>query len=307
MKETKAQRRKNIIPKNNNGITLIALVITIIVMLILVAVTISMAVNGGLFGYAGKAAGETKNELNKEQQIANRGIEVDGKWYNSIDEYLNKDKEQTPPAETISKEKSYVGCYADVDGNGTVDGVIYADLAIGGNGIWNPSGYDTEPSYSYEAVAASELKDYYVSGTADGDFGNGVEVLTATGEGKDRFYVMALEDLTTPEYTTFYWYYNAAGKISDYETATSTEFGTGKANTAKIKGYWDTQTYGEQNPRDLWAQIDITSGWFLPSYEEWVAFLSVFNVSYDDYDFTTYPSCHKEFRIKRRLLYFFTL
>ena len=34
------------------GITLIALVITIIVMLILVAVTISMALNGGLFGYA---------------------------------------------------------------------------------------------------------------------------------------------------------------------------------------------------------------------------------------------------------------
>ena len=41
--------------KTQKGITLIALVITIIVMLILVAVTISMAINGGLFEKAGKA------------------------------------------------------------------------------------------------------------------------------------------------------------------------------------------------------------------------------------------------------------
>ena len=79
----------------NKGITLIALVITIIVMLILVGVTISMAVNGGLFDYAGKATGETKNALNAEGQLAEGGIEVDGVWYNSIDEYLNKDKVKT--------------------------------------------------------------------------------------------------------------------------------------------------------------------------------------------------------------------
>ena len=35
--------------KNQKGITLIALIITIIVMLILVAVTISVVLNGGLF------------------------------------------------------------------------------------------------------------------------------------------------------------------------------------------------------------------------------------------------------------------
>ena len=34
--------------KNNNGITLIALIITIIVMLILVAVTVNVAIQGGL-------------------------------------------------------------------------------------------------------------------------------------------------------------------------------------------------------------------------------------------------------------------
>ena len=40
-------------------------------MLILVAVTISMAVNGGLFGYAGNAARETEIEKNKETRLAN--------------------------------------------------------------------------------------------------------------------------------------------------------------------------------------------------------------------------------------------
>ena len=59
--------------KNNKGITLIALVITIIVMLILVSVTINMAVNGGLFEYAGRAAAET--EAAKEQEKAILDVE----------------------------------------------------------------------------------------------------------------------------------------------------------------------------------------------------------------------------------------
>ena len=59
--------------KKNKGITLIALVITIIVMLILVAVTINIAVNGGLFGYAGNAVKET--ELAKQKEIGLADLE----------------------------------------------------------------------------------------------------------------------------------------------------------------------------------------------------------------------------------------
>ena len=90
----------------NKGITLIALVITIIVMLILVGVTISMAVNGGLFDYAGKASGQTKNALNVEGQLANGGIEVDGQWYNSIDEYLIASGNKETPEEIHSWTRS---------------------------------------------------------------------------------------------------------------------------------------------------------------------------------------------------------
>ena len=74
--------------KTQKGITLIALVITIIVMLILVAVTISMAINGGLFEKAGKATGDTKNAMNAEQTLANGGIIIGDTRYNSIEDYL---------------------------------------------------------------------------------------------------------------------------------------------------------------------------------------------------------------------------
>ena len=281
MKETKDLR-------TNEGITLIALVITIIVMLILVGVTISMAVNGGLFNYAGKASGETKNALSAEGQLADGGIEVDGVWYNSIDEYLET-KNGGEAVETISKETEYVGCYADVDGDGTVDGVIYADLAFSKSGNWNSE------SYSYEATPAEELKDYYVSGTYDGDFnkeGEPKDVLTATGTGNDRFYVMALEDFTE-EGDLYCWYYS----LWDYVPASGSElttvgtsqyFGSGKANTVAMIEKWNTSEYGTQNGhatyKDVWGSIQNSeeyeivesendSGkWFVPSKDEWSAF-----------------------------------
>lgn len=53
--------------RQEKGITLIALVITIIVMLILVGVTITIAVNGGLFDYAKHAA--TKTNEAKEYEL----------------------------------------------------------------------------------------------------------------------------------------------------------------------------------------------------------------------------------------------
>ncbi len=52
--------------KNQKGITLVALIITIIVMLILVAVTISVALNGGIFTKAREANLGTKVAQVKE-------------------------------------------------------------------------------------------------------------------------------------------------------------------------------------------------------------------------------------------------
>ena len=52
--------------KENKGITLIALIITIIVMMILVAVSVTVALDGGLFGTAKDAASKTQIEAEKE-------------------------------------------------------------------------------------------------------------------------------------------------------------------------------------------------------------------------------------------------
>lgn len=68
--------------KKDNGITLIALVITIIVMLILVVVTIRIATDGKLFDYAGEAAKKTQEEVAKEKELSN-GI-IDGQSIENI-------------------------------------------------------------------------------------------------------------------------------------------------------------------------------------------------------------------------------
>lgn len=74
--------------KNQKGITLVALIITIIVMLILVAVSITIALNGGLFDTTKKAAGDTKNAINEEGSLSNGKVNIDGNEYN-ITEYAN--------------------------------------------------------------------------------------------------------------------------------------------------------------------------------------------------------------------------
>ena len=283
--------------KKNKGITLIALVITIIVMLILVVVTIRISTKGGLFDYAGRAARETKDAIADEKDIADGKITIGGVKYNSIDEYLAKYK-----TEPIPTTESYVGYYADINDDGTVDGVIYADLAFDANGTWSSKNSST---FSYKA--SSNLKNYTISTkTYEGQTTAGTytakgfgekSVLVPNGEtGNDRFYVMALENFTDGTNTTFYWYYNAHGNMSDYATATSTAFGTGKANTLKMIEYWNAETpYGTQNTRDLWGVIqnsenyDIVESvndskkWFVPSKDEWSAFGSNLGITSDDY------------------------
>ena len=73
-KEKRKMKNKEL--KSRKGITLIALIITIIVMLILVAVTITMAINGGLFEYAGRAGRDTNNAIKAEQKLADGKIKI---------------------------------------------------------------------------------------------------------------------------------------------------------------------------------------------------------------------------------------
>ena len=83
--------------KRQNGITLIALIITIIVMLILVGVSVTVALNGGLFTTAKNAVDRTGEEKDREMVLSEGQIEIGGKIYNSYQDYLDKEPESNAP------------------------------------------------------------------------------------------------------------------------------------------------------------------------------------------------------------------
>ena len=109
------------------------------------------------------------------------------------------------------KENSGVGYYADTDGDGTPDGVIFEDFKNGGRDSWG--------SVSYIVPTVTGLKEYYISQTNyKGPFGT-KDVLTATGSGNARFYVMALSDYNNSATYTF----NYAKGITSGEWRVSTK------------------------------------------------------------------------------------
>ena len=87
----KRERNNKYRNKNQQGITLIALIITIIIMLILVAVTIDVVVDGKLFDTAKDAVGQTNNKVGEEQ---NRVDELMGELENV---YTEPDDGEDPP------------------------------------------------------------------------------------------------------------------------------------------------------------------------------------------------------------------
>lgn len=77
--------------KEQKGITLVALVITIIVMIILVGVSITVALKGGLFEAATNAVGDTANARNAELNLSDGQVIVNNEVKNVMDYYGNKD------------------------------------------------------------------------------------------------------------------------------------------------------------------------------------------------------------------------
>ena len=189
---------------------------------------------------------------------------------------------QKPTEPVISTETSCVGYYADIDGDGTVDGVIYADLAQGNTKGEQWANYVGK--YSIPKIT-SNLRKYYISQESyEGDFeSNPVVTATGTGGTTNRFYVMALSNIDENTYT---WYKNAYGNINDYSTTTSEDFGKGKDNTTTIMKKWKTNEYGEQTLTDLWGRIqtEVEKGWFVPSRAEWSAFANELGIDKFNYN-----------------------
>ena len=176
--------------------------------------------------------------------------------------------------------------YADLTGDGTVDGVIYADLAVGGSGVWNG---DSTSNYSYEAETG--LKEYYIiKEEYTDDFGTGKVIAPKKGtSGKDRFYVMALDDIN-PE-TRYCWYDAAYGKLDKTVATNYNDFGEGRTNTEYVMEKWNDESlpWGNHNDNgtylDMWGVIEeqFNDGWFVPSKSEWSAFGDKFKITSSTY------------------------
>lgn len=232
--------------------------------------------------------GMSNKVINTEKQVNKIQEEYSSKDENEFDEEYEKAANTTKSY--VETTKSYVGYYADIEADGTVDGVIYADLAKGDNveKKWNNN---SNSNYTIPTVTEG-LKDYYISKTnykANEGFGT-KDVISPTGTGKDRFYIMALTDIDGKRNGTYYDWYNAAyGQMSDYATTTSGDFGKGKSNTATMISKWNAKAYGAQNKcsthKDMWGQIQekVKNGWFLPSRAELAAFGGELGITSSNY------------------------
>jgi len=74
--------------KQNKGITLIALIITIVVMLILVGIVVSTTINSNLINKVKRAKGEWERAEGEDSNIA--GVTIDGKYYGSLQDYVTQ-------------------------------------------------------------------------------------------------------------------------------------------------------------------------------------------------------------------------
>ena len=328
--KTNQKMKHKKVQTKNKGITLIALVITIIVILILAGVSINMLLgDNGLLTKAQEAADantkagaqdkvatevlasyDNDGKLNAQTLVENlkaRGFEVTdgGKSKENfpvtvtVDGYTFTIGSSGNPLtiESIVSEENQVGSYADVNGDGIPDGIIYADLKAGkkGDGQWFGYGDDF---VNYTIPIESNVKDYcIIKNEYNGKFGNKPVIELKGGEGKERFYVMALEDLDSNGH---YWYYNADDYgMSDYSSTTSESFGSGKQNTKNMleeyeqEGYGDPSPYNEGPHADLWSLASlkqkISEGWFVPSTGEWAAFggeiAEIVGINSDDYNY----------------------
>ena len=106
---------------------------------------------------------------------------------------------------------------------------------------------------------------------------------------------MALEDFNDGNEPYYCWYAGAYGNMTDYATATSEDFGSGRANTIAMIANWNQGAnggYGAQDEgayKDMWGVIQTEAGnienptWFVPSRAEWSAFASNLNITADNY------------------------
>ena len=106
--------------------------------------------------------------------------------------------------------------------------------------------------------------------------------------GNDRFYVMALSDISTDRYD---FHRGLAQKlllntVVSAVGETENDFGLGKSNSEKLETYYEDHDdkdldYAERGHMDTWGQIK--EGWFVASKSEWSAFADNLKITSSNY------------------------
>ncbi|CDD27211.1 putative uncharacterized protein [Clostridium sp. CAG:452] len=166
-----------------------ALVITIIVMLILVGVTVTVAINGGLFDQAKKAAKGYQQEALNE---ANETVVVDGVEYASVEDYMNGNRVYKPDGWIMAWTCSDGGTWSDtINAGEKAEGDIVAKLYTTGRRI-KPDGF----TFNFQNFTFNEGDEYHLVIEGSGTMGalmttSGSTITGATGWHKSTALYMA--------------------------------------------------------------------------------------------------------------------
>ena len=174
--------------KKNEGITLVALIITIVVMLILVAVSVNVIIKSNLIGTAEKAGDKYRTASEEEKSGV---IEIDGKKYNSIEDYM-AGKEKLPDikaGERATENSNYNGAVipegftvSKAEGETTIDEglVIYLindktdeeikNLTWSGDELENLK--NTYDQFVWIPISHEQINNMFICQAKDGTNGN---------------------------------------------------------------------------------------------------------------------------------------
>ena len=251
----------------NRGITLVALIITIVVMLILIAVSVNVIIKSNLIGTAEKAV-DKYNKVAEEE--GNSGvIEIDGKKYNSIEEYM-AGKVKLPDinaGERATENSNYKGAVipkgftvSKAEGETTIDGglVIYLiqdkteeeikSLTWTGTELENLK--KTYDQFVWIPISHEQINKMFICQAKTGSNGN-CNIVAENGTAKctthnstqmaGRLYATSLRESYKKAYTEVYTA-NSGLREPDVVTGNRTGDGTDYDGNSTYLGYMSTVT-----------------------------------------------------------------
>ena len=244
---------------SNKGITLIALIITIILILILASMTVTVAINGGLFNYAGKAKQNTEIASEKETvqkaSILAENTSKTGRITEEMQKAINSITEENAATamdngKTVVVKFNKSNRYYEIDSKGNVEGPKELVKDEHAGDITKGGTCDGSTSRPYQISCIEDLVAFSIMsnggnselGLAKFTFRNQYVVLTRTLDFKSIF---SYNDYTTTKYGDL----NTDGIVEDIRTElTKTEEGCiGFTGIKNFQGTFDGQENSIEN------------------------------------------------------------